>query len=139
MRARLRWGSRERASEAGFWALIELLVVLVIVVLVLYFYLGGTKQSADLLAGSGGRSGAGGARSTPGVALEQAEGVACRNNLQNLRVAIAAYQAQYGGFPPDLEGLQAGVSLTCPVGGEPYQYDPATGKVHCTHARHEAF
>jgi len=27
----------------------------------------------------------------------------------------------------------------CPIGKEPYEYDPATGKVHCPHPGHEKY
>jgi len=29
--------------------------------------------------------------------------------------------------------------LKCPVGGEPYQYDPSSGRIWCIHPGHEKF
>jgi type II secretory pathway pseudopilin PulG len=137
MRVRPRWGDA-RGRQGGFWALIELLVVAVIIMLALVYYLNVTKQETNALGGPGGAK-AGEPTSTPGVALDRAKGVECQNNLQNVRIAINNYQAQYGAFPPDLQTLQVGVPLVCPVGGEPYQYDASTGQVHCVHKRHEAY
>ncbi len=137
MRARHPWVWPDR-RRAGFWALIELVVVAVIVALALIYYLNVTKQQTGALGVANPATG-GEATSTPGVALQRAKGVACENNLQQVRSAIATYQAQNGGFPPDLQSLQVGVPLTCPVGGEPYQYDPNTGQVHCTHPGHESY
>ncbi len=138
MRVRPRWASARR-RQGGFWALIELLVVAVIIVLALVYYLNVTKQETSALGGPGNPAAAGEPTSTPGVALDRAKGVECQNNLQQIRAAIANYQAQYGAFPPDLQSLQVGLPLTCPVGGEPYQYDANTGQVKCVHTRHESY
>ena len=145
MKAKLQWAwpSRTRSArgrsafgrQAGFWVLIELIVVAVIIAFAMSYYLKGaqdvaaTQQLLDTETG---------ARTLPGAALEQAKGVTCQNNLHGLRTATVIYQGQYGVFPPDLQTLQAGASLTCPVGGEPYAYDLNTGQVKCVYPQHEA-
>jgi hypothetical protein len=65
--------------------------------------------------------------------------VVCRNNIQQLRAAVSIYQGSSQAFPPSLESLNAGISLTCLEGGEPYDYDPSTGQVHCVHPGHEGY
>ena len=140
MRTRRRSGWR--SAEAGFLVLIEILIAVVIIAMLASYFLmgsgGGSKK------GTGGEPGlmpdvGGQATSIPGKARDEAESVVCRNNLQQLRAAIAMYQSTNGGFPPDLQSLQAGVPLTCPVGGEPYEYDANTGQVHCVHPHHEGY
>jgi hypothetical protein len=111
--------------------LIGLLVVLVIIMLLYKAEFGGPAPGASHAPGE--------PQTRLGAAVNQADKVVCRNNLSQLRAAIGIYQGTYGSFPPSLEGLQSNVALKCPVGGEPYQYDPATGTVHCVHPGHEAF
>ena len=137
---RMRRRSGWRSSEAGFLVLIEILVAVVIIAMLASYFLTGTPG----VSGGGSRSGvpgavSGEATSVPGKARDAAEGVVCRNNLGQVRAAIANYQATNGTFPPDLPSLQVGVPLTCPVGGEPYQYDSNTGQVNCTHPHHEGY
>jgi hypothetical protein len=37
-----------------------------------------------------------------------------------------------------ISGMPAGYAQ-CPIGKEPYEYDPATGKVECVHPGHEKY
>jgi type II secretory pathway pseudopilin PulG len=122
-----------RRSERGFLTLIALLVVIVIIGILFATQMGGL--------GGGGSSVPGEPGTMLGGAVNRADATVCRNNLNQLRSAIAIYQANNGAFPPSLEALQSNVSLalTCPVGGEPYQYDATTGQVHCVHPGHEGF
>jgi len=116
-----------RRSERGFLTLIGLLVVIVIIGILFALYFGGTGPKS---------AGPAGATTTPGRAVEQARDVVCRNNLAQIRAAIQTYVATSGAYPPSLESLEVGIPLNCPVGGEPYVYDPATGQVHCVHPGH---
>ena len=118
------------SSQRGFFTLIGLLIVLVIIGILMAMY--------GLPGGTGTGSG-GGAATVAGGAKERAQDVVCRNNLNQLRTAIGVYNSTGAGNPPTLESLNAGVPLACPVGGEPYEYDPATGKVNCVHPGHESF
>ena len=129
----IRW-SAWRRSEGGFLMLIGLLVVLVIIMILYKSQFGGPA--------GGGNSGAPGEpQTTLGGAVDRADQTVCRNNLAQLRAAIAIYQGNAGSFPPSLDVLQSGQSLalSCPVGGEPYQYDPNTGAVRCMHPGHASF
>ncbi len=116
-------------SQRGFFTLIGLLVVLVIIGILMAMY---------GLPG-GGTGAGGGATTVAGGAKERAQDVVCRNNLNQLRSAIGIFTSTGQGYPPSLESLNSGVLLTCPVGGEPYDYDPSTGKVSCIHPGHESF
>jgi len=119
-----------RSAERGFLTLIGMLIVIVIIGILFAMYAGGPGP---------GPSGSGGAATTLGGAKERANAVLCRNNLSQLRAAVAVYVSNAGPNPSSLQELQAGVSLTCPVGGEPYQYDPGSGRVRCVHPGHEGF
>jgi hypothetical protein len=121
-----------RRSERGSFTLIGLLVVIVIIGIMFAMYFGG---------GGGGPAGPGGGSpaTTLGGAKQRAGDTVCRNNLSQLRAAIGIAAGTSGENPRSLDGLQAGVSVSCPVGDEPYEYDPATGKVKCVHPGHEEY
>jgi hypothetical protein len=133
MRVRVRSGSR--SSQAGFLLLLELLIVVLIIAALAAFFL----TSGGGALGGGGANPEGGPRTMPGKAREQAESAVCRNNLQQVRAAVSTALATTGSSPADLESLQIGVPLSCPVGAEPYQYDASTGQVQCTHPGHESY
>jgi competence protein ComGC len=126
----MRW-SGWRSSERGFLMLIGLLVVLVIIMILYKSEFGGPAPGASNAPGE--------PQTMLGGAVNQADKTVCRNNLAQLRAAITIYQGNNGSFPPSLDALQSNVVLKCPVGSEPYQYDAATGTVHCTHPGHESF
>jgi len=115
-------------AEAGYFTLIGLLAAIVIIAILFVVFLGG---------GGGGSSATGtGATTTPGKAKERAQDVLCENNLRQLRYEISIYQSTDGANPPSLASLQTQVVLTCPIGGEPYEYDPLSGQVRCVHPGH---
>jgi len=118
-----------RSGERGFLTLIGLLLVIVIIGILFAMYAGG-------LGGGGSPATGGGAATTLGGAKNRASDTVCRNNLSQLRAAISIYAGTAGSNPSSLDSVQPGVSLTCPLGGEPYQYDPLSGKVKCVHPGH---
>ncbi len=68
--------------------------------------------------------------------IERAHGIECLNNLRNIRGKIDMYNMEKGNYPSSLSDLD-GVSSTCPVSKESYQYDNSTGRVTCpTHPRY---
>ena len=112
------------------FSLVELLVVIALIAVLgagLYtFY-----------AGKG--SGKPGEARTPMTAAHDSE---CLQNIRSVRQCIAAEEATDDQkHPASLESIK---SLTadlrsCPVGKEPYSYDPSTGVVHCIHPGHENY
>ncbi|HIE52110.1 MAG TPA: type II secretion system protein [Armatimonadetes bacterium] len=112
--------------------LVGLLVVIVILLGLAYWFFYPHGQR-----GKGGE-----ATPVPQAAMERASGLECKSNLLQIRQAIQMYQMTGQGNPPNLKALNLGVGeefFRCPVGGEPYQYDPRTGKVRCVHPGHEQF
>jgi type II secretory pathway pseudopilin PulG len=122
-----------RSAEDGQLTLIGLLLVIVIIGILFAIMYGG--------GGGGGTSpgGGGSPTTTLGGAKRRAQDAVCRNNLSQLRSAISIYQSNGGGNPPSLESLQLQLPLVCPVGGEPYQYDPNSGRASCVHPGHETY
>jgi competence protein ComGC len=65
----------------------------------------------------------------------------CRSNLSQLRQAIQVAETTNDDHPPaSLQETKLGTEFySCPIGHEPYVYDPSTGQVHCTHPGHESY
>ena len=120
-----------RRAETGYFTLIGLLAAIVIIGILFVLFLGG---------GGGGSSATGtGATTTPGKAKERAKDVLCQNNLVQLRYEMSIYQSTAGTNPPSLASLDTQVVLNCPIGGEPYEYDPLSGQVRCVHPGHGGY
>ena len=99
-----------------------------------------------LYYGTGGTSGNSASNPTAppasrvGEVRQAAESVECRNNLSQIRAAIQMRTTTEETYPASLNelGLPASM-LVCPVSGQPYQYDPATGQVRCTTPGHMSY
>jgi hypothetical protein len=76
-----------------------------------------------------------------GQARYDAKDDVCRSNLASLRQAIQIFESTNDDHPPDsLSETKLGQEFyNCPIGHEPYAYDPATGTVHCVHPGHEKY
>lgn len=78
----------------------------------------------------------------PGLVKLKAEDTVCRSNLEQVRLAIqVATSSGEDTFPAslgELRGLPKDF-LSCPLGHEPYAYDPTTGTVRCVHPGHEKY
>ncbi|MEP7098746.1 MAG: prepilin-type N-terminal cleavage/methylation domain-containing protein [Dokdonella sp.] len=122
---------RVRTRSRGF-SLIEILVVAAIIVVLSSItygvYLGHSKNAPA------------GKAHAP---IERARDVVCMENLRSVRQCIEASRAGDGDakFPGALTEMRelSPELRACPDGKEPYQYDPATGVVHCVHPGHENY
>ena len=78
----------------------------------------------------------------PGLAKLKAEDTVCRSNLNQVRSFIVIARTNADDLPPatlaEIQGLPKEF-LSCPLGKEPYEYDPATGTVRCVHPGHEKY
>ena len=78
----------------------------------------------------------------PGLAKLKAEDTVCRSNLEQVRAFIQIARTNADDQPPatlaEIPGLPKDF-LSCPLGHEPYAYDPATGTVRCVHPGHEKY
>jgi prepilin-type N-terminal cleavage/methylation domain-containing protein len=115
------------------FSLVEMLVVVVVIAILAAFLLPRYLK--------GGMTPAGRKVEAP---IQRAHGVECQNNLQQIRMAYQiATSAGEETRPQSLADLRAqGVTeqmIRCPVGREPYQFDPARGLVQCPHSGHEGY
>ena len=76
-----------------------------------------------------------------GAAEYAARDDVCRSNLGQVRAALViATQSNEDTPPTDLKETKLPAEFySCPIGKEPYAYDPATGVVHCVHPGHEKY
>ena len=111
--------------RCGF-ALVEILVVIAIIALLAAAYVG--------FAGGKGKQ-----KSIPKRAIEKAESVECRSNLNQIRQMIQMESADTGAWPARIDQGATATISRCPVGGQAYGYDPRTGRVWCTTPGHERY
>lgn len=124
-----------KRNNRGSWSLVGLLVVAaIIVVVVAVKFAGGPMTTADkdksLLDKASTK------KTTVGRAIDTGKSVECREQLRQIRVGIDMYKqtSTSGGPPPTLKEAVPSVSsayFQCPVTGQAYTYDPATGTVTC--------
>ena len=76
----------------------------------------------------------------PGLVRAMAIDENCRSNLNQVRMAIGMKQTTDDAFPQTIEEAGIGSGFyKCPLGKEPYQYNPSDGTVKCPHLGHEKF
>lgn len=72
-----------------------------------------------------------------GQSMARAKDAVCMDNLKQIRMAIQVQQGAEEEPPPSLDGLKLPKEMLYdPIGKEPYEYDPETGKVKCPHPGH---
>jgi len=115
-----------RAGRAGQTLVGLLIVALIVIGLIVWFWgFGGRGSKATSPVAPP-------APSTIQAVREKAESVQCRTNLSQIRQMILMFQTDNGRNPMSLRELRLPATmLRCPVTGQPYQYDPKTGKVRC--------
>jgi hypothetical protein len=131
-------------NTRGNWSLIGLLVAVLVVGLMAYIVYGMYMKTATGTSKAAREAGVAPLKQgqTPiGVAKDEQ----CRNNIDQVRKAIEMFKttSEEGTLPASLNDLDAqGITkdfIVCPVGKEPYKYDPQTGVVKCVHPGHEGF
>src|SRR5579884_2750552 len=129
-----------KAMRLGNTQVATLLTVAIILVLVVVMFKG--SSIFGLGPGSPAKARPDGLGTTVlGAARYDAKDQVCRSNLASLRQAIQLVTQSNDDHPPaSLADTHLGRDMySCPVGHEPYQYDPATGQVHCVHPGHENY
>jgi len=127
-------------NNRGNWTLIGLLVAVAIVVVAFAVYMGGggpstVEEDSELLDQSSQK------QTVYGKAIDTAKDTECQERLRQIRLGIVNYKAVSATEqnPPTLKDIGLGVSTNyyqCPVSGQPYSYDPATGQVKCQNPSH---
>jgi hypothetical protein len=77
----------------------------------------------------------------PGLVKYAAKDEVCKSNLSQVRQAIILNATMNEDQPPQVlnELRLPSEFYTCPVGDEPYAYDPTAGLVRCPHPGHERY
>jgi hypothetical protein len=123
--------------KRGFTMIATLITVVIILILMVVLMKGeglGGDNTIDMRKDGLGKT-------TMGGAILTAKDAVCQSNLSQVRQALAAARMSSTDGPPQSIN-EAGLppnEYVCPVGGEAYVYDPATGQVHCPHPGHEKF
>lgn len=121
------------ASRRGQGSLLGLLVVIVIIMIAVWWLWLRPESGAKPTPAFEGE-----AQTTLGRALQKGETVQDIENLKQLRLQIQMYRQDQQQNPPALDP-KWGIPLACPVSGQPYRYDPQTGKVWDPTPGHEGF
>ncbi|MCB8932101.1 MAG: type II secretion system GspH family protein [Fimbriimonadaceae bacterium] len=118
--------------RAGF-TLVSTMITLVIILGLAVFFLRGTGAGSSRADGLG--------KTVPGAVRAKALDSECQNQLSQIRQSMTIFTNMgEDPNPESLAQLKLGSSFErCPVGKEPYVYDPATGKVRCAHPGHGGF
>jgi len=119
-------------KQRGQTLIASLIVIVIIAILAVVFLKGGGATSAR-------KDGEG--RTIIGQTKAAAKDDVCRSNLSQVRAALQIKQDPVDGtWPETLEETHIGSEFyRCPLGKEPYVYDPKTGQVHCIHPGHEKY
>lgn len=125
-----------KARQTSGFSLIEILVVMIIIAILAAAF---TTGGFGLASKSSRPDGQG--KTIVGRSRLAAKDVECRSNLGQVRQAIIIARTSNDDQPPaNLTDTRLPREFyQCPVGGEPYQYDPNSGDVRCPHPGHEKY
>jgi hypothetical protein len=119
----------------GFSLIGTLLAVVIVVCLTLFFVYGGhwgktESQRPDKVG-----------HTIIGQSKARANDAVCMNQLHQLREYVQMQQTSEGKNPDSFAQFQ-GIPkqmFVCPIGNEPYMYDPKSGTIKCVHPGHEGY
>ncbi len=131
--------SKIKNRKSGNTLVATLLTVAIILVLVVVFFKGSSMFGAKSGAVKARADGKG--TTVVGQVKWSAEDDVCRSNLNQLRQGIQLFEQTNDDRPPQsLAETRLGSQVySCPIGHEPYRYDPTTGQVSCPHPGHEKY
>ena len=115
-------------------------LVATLIVLVIIAMLAVTLMNGSLGAGQSTRADGLGT-TIPGKVMYGAKDDVCRSNLSQARSAIAIAKMDNDDKPPaSVDELRLSKDfLACPVGKEPFVYNPEDGTIKCVHPGHEKY
>lgn len=117
-----------------------LIAVAIILIMVVVLFRGGCGDALGLPSVGKSTRADGKGATTVGLVKAKAQDDVCKGNLEQLRQMISVEKTTDDQAPASLNAIHAPASiLKCPIGGEAYVYDPATGAVHCPHPGHEKY
>ncbi len=131
-----------KLNNRGNWTLIGLLAAVAIVaILAAYYTVGGggvgtVKKDSKLLDSKSEK------KTVIGQSIDTGKAADCQQRIHQIRLGIDAYKSSSASDanPSSFKDIGLGVStdyFKCPVSGQAYTYDPATGRVQCpTHTQY---
>ncbi len=125
------------SKRAGF-SLGSLLMSMIVIGLLVM----ATMYGKDMFAGGKSSRPDGRGKTIYGASKAKAEDEVCRSNLNQVRqgIELAHTQDMDSKYPSSIEETRLGSNFySCPMGHEPYAYDPLSGRVSCPHPGHQTF
>lgn len=114
--------------------LVATMVVLVIICILAGVYFVGTGNSTKSARPDGK------GQTLVGQAIYKARDEVCRSNINQVRQSLQIAWTTDEAYPATIQETRLGEDFyKCPLGKEPYDYDPQTGQVRCKHPGHEKF
>ncbi|HWA83537.1 MAG TPA: type II secretion system protein [Fimbriimonadaceae bacterium] len=121
-------------------SLVGLLVVIAIIAILAVVFMRGNNTL--MAPGTGSPRADGKGTTVPGLIMAKAKDDVCIEHLRDLRMALSLAHDTDGDekWPATLQDTKQGAEFyKCPIGGEPYKYNPETGEVKCVHPGHEKY
>lgn len=111
-----------------------LVVVAIIAILAVVLLKGGNFSGTSPRADGRGKT-------MPDLAKAKTEDEVCRSNLGQVRSGLLiAKDPVEDKWPDTIEATRLGAQFyACPMGKQPYEYNPETGEVKCPYPGHEKF